>query len=176
MGIFKKYKVFMSDMLLNMVGFGIYIVAQQILLLPLLAKLVEDEVYSSIVLYLSILNVVCNVTGGELGNVRLVRDQDYQQKNIKGDFSRILLMISLGIVVILLPIFIFYIQYSVLRKPIADFYNWNGKSSFVWDLLLSIATTISESNLAKYLLFNRNCGKFNPFQVLGKHLYCIIHS
>ncbi len=110
----KKYKVFMSDMLLNMIGFGIYIVAQQILLLPLLAKMVNDEMYSSIVLYLSILNVVCNVTGGELGNVRLIRDYDYQEKNIKGDFVRILLVISFIITVILLPIFICYIHYSVI--------------------------------------------------------------
>ena len=106
-----KYKVFVSDMVLNMIGFGIYIFSQQILLLPILAKNVEDVVYSSLVLYLSILNVVCNVTGGELGNVRLVRNSDYKAKNIMGDFSRILLFISPIIAVIVFPILI-YLKYS----------------------------------------------------------------
>ena len=67
MNFIKKYKKFLSDMILNMIGFGIYIVSQQILLLPTLSKLVDDNIYSSIVLYISILNVICNVTGGELG-------------------------------------------------------------------------------------------------------------
>lgn len=113
MNFFKKYKVFLSDMFLNMVGFGIYIVAQQILLLPILAKLVNDNIYSSIVLYISILNVVCNVTGGELGNVRLVRDSDYKDKKIMGDFARILAIISPVIALIVFPV-LTYLKYSVV--------------------------------------------------------------
>ena len=111
--LFGKYKFFLSDMFLNMVGFGIYIVSQQILLLPILAKIVEDEAYSSFVLFLSILNVVCNVVGGELGNTRLVKDSDYKEKNTMGDFSRIFLATSLIVSIILLPILI-YLKYSVI--------------------------------------------------------------
>lgn len=113
MNFIKKYKVFMSDMILNMIGFGIYIVSQQIILLPLLAKTVTDEVYANLVLYLTILNVVCNVTGGELGNVRLVRDSDYKKKSLVGDFTRILVMLSPIIAIITLPIFI-YLGYSII--------------------------------------------------------------
>lgn len=117
MNFLKKYKVFLSDMFLNMVGFGIYIIAQQILLLPILAKIVDDNIYSSIVLYISILNVICNVTGGELGNVRLVRDSEYKDKKIIGDFTRILVYISPIIAVIAFPIFI-YLKYSVLGSAL----------------------------------------------------------
>ncbi|MBR3614683.1 MAG: hypothetical protein IKL55_05855 [Clostridia bacterium] len=113
MNFLKKYKVFISDMFLNMVGFGIYIIAQQILLLPILAKIVDDNIYSNIVLYISILNVICNVTGGELGNVRLIRDSEYKNKKIIGDFTRILVLISPIIAVIAFPIFI-YLKYSVV--------------------------------------------------------------
>lgn len=112
-----KYKSFLSDMVLNMIGFGIYIVSQQILLLPILAKSVDDAVYSSIVLYISVLNVICNVTGGELGNVRLIRDSEYKEKNIVGDFTRILVTISPIIAVIAMPILI-YLKYSVLGSVI----------------------------------------------------------
>lgn len=66
MNFVKKYKNFLSDVMLNMIGFGIYIVSQQILLLPLLNKMVNDDIYSSFVLYISVLNVICNVTGSEL--------------------------------------------------------------------------------------------------------------
>lgn len=114
MKFIKKYKSFLSDVILNMIGFGIYIVAQQIILLPILAKTVSDDIYSKFVLYISILNVVCNVTGGELGNVRLVRDSDYREKNLIGDFTRILVVISPIIAIIVMPILIFYVKYSVL--------------------------------------------------------------
>lgn len=113
MNFIKKYKNFFSDMILNMIGFGIYIIAQQILLLPILAKQVNDDMYSSIVLYISILNVICNVTGGELGNVRLVRDSKYKEKNIIGDFTSILITISPIIAIIVFPILI-YLKYTIL--------------------------------------------------------------
>lgn len=113
MNFIKKYKSFLSDMVLNMIGFGIYIVSQQILLLPILAKFVNDDIYSSIVLYISILNVVCNVTGGELGNVRLVRDSNYKEKNVIGDFTRILTFISPVIIIIVFPILL-RLKYSIL--------------------------------------------------------------
>lgn len=118
MNFFKKYKNFLSDVVLNMIGFGIYIVSQQILLLPLFKKMVNVDIYSSFVLYISILNLVCNVTGGELGNVRNVRDSDYKEKNIIGDFTRILVVISPIIAIIIMPILVFYIKYSVIGSII----------------------------------------------------------
>lgn len=113
MNFIKKYKNFFSDIVLNMIGFGIYIIAQQIILLPSLKAFGSDEAYSKLVLYLSILNVVCNVVGGELGNVRLVRDSEYKEKNIFGDFTRILSILSPIITIIVFPIFI-YQGYSIL--------------------------------------------------------------
>lgn len=117
MNFIKRYKSFFSDIVLNMIGFGIYIVSQQIILLPILNKIVEENIYASIVLYISILNVVCNTTGGELGNVRLVRDSDYKAKNIIGDFTRILVVLSPIVSIIVFPIFI-YLKYSILGSLI----------------------------------------------------------
>lgn len=114
---FKKYKNFASDMILNMIGFGIYIISQQIILLPILDKMVSEDIYANIVLYISILNVVCNTTGGELGNVRLVRDSEYKSRNIIGDFTRILVLLSPIIAIIVFPLFI-YLQYSVIGSII----------------------------------------------------------
>lgn len=48
------------------------------------------------------------------GNVRLVRDEIYKGKNIIGDFTRILVLISPIIIIIVFPILVFYINYSVI--------------------------------------------------------------
>lgn len=114
MNFIKKYKSFLSDVVLNMIGFGIYIVSQQILLLPLLAKMVDDNIYSSFVLYISILNVISNVLGGELGNTRLIQDSEYKSKSLIGDFSRLLVLFSPIITIIVVPILIFYLKYSLI--------------------------------------------------------------
>lgn len=126
MEFIKKYKNFFSDVILNMIGFGIYIVAQQIFLLPILAKLVNDDIYSNIVLYISILNVICNTTGGELGNVRLVQDSEYKNKNIIGDFALLLVTISPIIAIIVFPVLI-YLNYTVFRKFNISYNYFNGK-------------------------------------------------
>lgn len=124
--IINKYKFLFSDMILNMVGFGIYVVSQKIILLPIIAKQVNDNVYTSLTLFMSILNIFCNVTGGELGNVRLIKNNDYKDKKVIGDFSRILLVLSLLIIVIGSPILIFlkyeykYILFFILTILMAN--------------------------------------------------------
>lgn len=124
--IIDKYKFLFSDMILNMVGFGIYVVSQKIILLPIIAKQVNDNIYTSLTLFMSILNIFCNVTGGELGNVRLIKNNDYKDKKVIGDFSRILLVLSLLIIVIGSPILIFlkyeykYILFFILTILMAN--------------------------------------------------------
>jgi len=124
--IINKYKFLFSDMMLNMVGFGIYVVSQKIILLPIIAKQVNDNIYTSLTLFMSILNIFCNVTGGELGNVRLIKNNDYKDKKVIGDFSRILLVLSLLIIVIGSPILIFlkyeykYILFFILTILMAN--------------------------------------------------------
>lgn len=118
MKLITKYKSFLSDVVLNTIGFGIYIASQQILLLPLFKKMVDVGVYSNFVLYISILNLISNVTGGDLGNVRLVQDNTYKEKNLVGDFFRILVYLSPIIILIVMPILVFYIKYSVLGSII----------------------------------------------------------
>lgn len=124
--IINKYKFLFSDMILNMVGFGIYVVSQKIILLPIIAKQVNDNIYTSLTLFMSILNIFCNVTGGELGNVRLIKNNDYKDKKVIGDFSRILLVLSLLIIVIGSPILIFlkyeykYILFFILTILMAN--------------------------------------------------------
>ena len=110
----KKGKIFLKDVTLNMIGFAIYCVAQQIILMPIISKLVDDNTFSNIVIYISILNIICNSTGGEVGNVRLVEDSKYNKASIMGDFTRIL--VYLIPVISVIGIIIFKIlNYSTLQ-------------------------------------------------------------
>lgn len=115
MEFIKKFKPYIVDLFLNTIGFAIYIASQHILLLPILAKITNDTIYSNFVLYISILNLIGTTIGGSLGSVRLIRNSDYEEKNILGDFSRILLVAFLIISIIGLPIYI-YNGYSIIAS------------------------------------------------------------
>ena len=65
-------KKMIKDTGLNTIGFAIYIIAQQLILLPIISKFTNDEIYSNFVIYLSILNIIANSTGGDVGNTRIV--------------------------------------------------------------------------------------------------------
>lgn len=89
-----KIKRMIRDTGLNTLGFAIYIIAQQLILLPVISRFTTDEIYSNFVIYLSVLNIIANSTGGEVGNVRIVKDSIYQKLKINGDFFRILLYLA----------------------------------------------------------------------------------
>ena len=59
--LIKKYIPFIRDIFINLLAFGIYILAQQIILLPILSKKLGDEVYSDIIMFISVLNVIANI-------------------------------------------------------------------------------------------------------------------
>lgn len=89
----KKYKMFASDVILNMIAFAVYTISQQVILLPVVSKLVNDNTFSNFIIYISIFNIIANTCGGELGIVRQVKNEDYEKEKKYGDFSIILLVL-----------------------------------------------------------------------------------
>ena len=67
-----KFKKNIKEILINVSAFGIYIVAQQMLLMPFLSKVTDSESFSFYVVFLTIFNIICTVIGEDLGNVRIV--------------------------------------------------------------------------------------------------------
>ena len=61
----KKIKNLIRDLFFNTLGFGIYIATQQILLMPIMAKIFPEEEFAKIVLYISVFAIVTNVLGSE---------------------------------------------------------------------------------------------------------------
>ena len=72
----KKFKNLIKDLFFNTLGFGIYILTQQILLMPIMAKILPDEDFAKTVLYISIFAIITNVLGSELGIVKQVKKDE----------------------------------------------------------------------------------------------------
>lgn len=86
----KKFKNLIKDLFFNTLGFGIYILTQQILLMPIMAKILPDEDFAKTVLYISIFAIITNVLGSELGIVKQVKKDEIREKS---DYNRILLQL-----------------------------------------------------------------------------------
>lgn len=86
----KKIKNLIRDLFFNTLGFGIYIATQQILLMPIMAKIFPEEEFAKIVLYISVFAIVTNVLGSELGIVKQVKRDEIRENS---DYNRILLQL-----------------------------------------------------------------------------------
>lgn len=93
----RKNKKIVTDLFFNTFGFGIYIIAQQIILLPIMAKVFDENEFSKIVLYISVFAIITNVLGNELGIVRQVKSDE---ENNSGNYNRILLQLTPFIIII----------------------------------------------------------------------------
>lgn len=93
----KKRKKIVMDLFFNTFGFGIYMIAQQIILLPIMAQVFSESEFSKIVLYISVYAIITNVLGSELGIVRQVKNEN---QNYFSDYNRILLQLIPIIIII----------------------------------------------------------------------------
>lgn len=92
------------NVVLNTVAAAIPILVLQLVLLPLVAKYMNDDEYGLVVTILSILNIVPIILGNSLNNIRLLYENRYKENNILGDFP-VILLLDLIINIILISIF-----------------------------------------------------------------------
>ncbi|WP_461816145.1 lipopolysaccharide biosynthesis protein [Faecalimonas sp.] len=92
-----RYKNIVGDLLYNTLGFGIYILTQQILLMPIMSRILSRNQFSKMTIYLSVYAILTNVFGSELGIVRQVRREDGDKSS---DYNRILLQLLPGLLVV----------------------------------------------------------------------------
>jgi O-antigen/teichoic acid export membrane protein len=105
--------LFIKNSGFGIASFGIYIVAQQIFIMPALSKMTTDIEFSNLILFITIFNILCMVIGEELGNTKLVQNKIYVEKNISGDFGIILTFLLFTVYAICFLItFLFKIGYE----------------------------------------------------------------
>lgn len=97
----KKIQNLIRDLLFNTLGFGIYIATQQILLMPIMARILPEEDFAKVVLYISVFAIITNVLGSELGIVKQVKKEKISEES---DYNRILLQLFPTIILIAIMI------------------------------------------------------------------------
>ncbi|MBE6995179.1 MAG: hypothetical protein E7429_00370 [Ruminococcaceae bacterium] len=76
-----------GDFVVHILAFLIYTVARQIIVFPVLAHHLADDVYGMLLTVVGFANVCTALIGGSLNNIRLIRDAQYQEKGELGDFQ-----------------------------------------------------------------------------------------
>ena len=107
----KKIKNLIRDLFFNTLGFGIYIATQQILLMPIMAKIFPEEEFARIVLYISVFAIVTNVLGSELGIVKQVKRDEIREKS---DYNRILLQLFPFIILVSI-VTLYILKFNVIE-------------------------------------------------------------
>lgn len=106
--IFNKYKEFFKDLLVNTFSFAIYILAQQLLFMPIMGKMLPERSFANFVIYSSIFSILTNSLGNELG----ITNQVVDTKNDDSKYIKILINISI-IIFIISMLGCYILQYSV---------------------------------------------------------------
>lgn len=101
-------KSFLYDVIWNMLAFMIYIFSQQIILYPVMAKLLDSDGYASLILCVTIMNVFCNVLGGQLGVTHQLQKNAYVDSDDEcSDFTLLMIVASVIIIFFFLPILVY---------------------------------------------------------------------
>lgn len=110
-----KDKFFIKDILFNSFSFAIYVISQQIILMPIMGKLLPEKTFASFIIFISIFSIISNTLGSEIGIVRQIKnDKDANQYN--------LIMRWLLIFVFLISITcILFLQFSLLETIMFSF-------------------------------------------------------
>lgn len=106
-------KLFFKDALLNMVAFAIYIVSQQLVLLPAFSKLLGEESYANVIIFIAVLNVFGNVLGGQIGVTRQLQKKQYLGNELEesNDFSLLMIFASI-LITFCFPIILIILEYD----------------------------------------------------------------
>ena len=89
----RRAKRITGDFAVNILAFAVYTVSRQIVVFPLLAHRLSEGDYGTLLTVVGFVNVCNALVGGSLNNIRLVRESNYQERGVSGDFQ---LLCALG--------------------------------------------------------------------------------
>ncbi len=98
-----KSKRVILDMIINLAGTGLPLIALQLVVYPIVAKEISAEAYGRMQSLISVIFLISGTIGSALSTTRLIHQYDYDENHRTGDFS-ILCVISMGIVALITPI------------------------------------------------------------------------
>ena len=87
----KKYKKIVLDIILNVTATAIPLIILQLIVLPLIATRISDELYGLALTLISTITIIASSLGNALNNVRLIKNGLYEKQGSQGDFPVLLL-------------------------------------------------------------------------------------
>ncbi|NLC40721.1 MAG: hypothetical protein GX763_07375 [Clostridiaceae bacterium] len=99
-----KRKLFLKDIVVNTVAFGVYMVAHHIIMLPYLAKVLPVEVNAQLLLFLMLASIYTASFGNEFGVLYQVRMGRNPGDTVFSDVYRLLHWSNLLLIVISIPL------------------------------------------------------------------------
>ena len=130
----QKHKNFFFDLGLNTFAFAIYIIAQQLILMPSMGKMLVEDAFAKYIIFISIFSIISNSLGSELGIVRQIREE----KEEYGIYNKTLSYL-LFVVFIISIVSICFLHYSLIET-----------------LLLSLIVVLANIRLYSSAIFRMN--------------------
>ena len=148
--VLKRDRSFMHDAVWNMVAFMVYICSQQVLLLPVMAKLLDSDGYAKLILSITLMNVFCNVLGGQLGVTHQLLKNQYvgQEEYEHSDFLLLMTMASL-LITICFPIILLFLKFDIIS-------------------VIFVTITVLISNFRLYIRYH--------FRITGNYKYMLFQN
>lgn len=110
-----KKKKIIYDSLLNIVATAVPLVVLQLLILPSVAKHLGAEKNGTMLAIVSLFSILSLPLGTSFNNARLLRQVDYEDANVIGDFNICIIGASVINAVVMTVMTIIYSDYSVIQ-------------------------------------------------------------
>lgn len=108
LGIMKKQKNIINDSLLNLIAAALPVFILQIIILPIVSKVIGIDGYGQAITLISFSTLSSLPLGNVLNNIRLLENEKYVMHKEEGDFNVLLIMsIVLNSLIILLGVYIY---------------------------------------------------------------------
>ena len=109
-----KVKKVILDFIYNFLASMIMTVITQLITYPYLAKIFSADEYGQMLITISIVNIITAMFGNTLNNLRLIRQNKYENEKIVGDYNFLLTFVTVLAFVLMIGICRFYFKYSTI--------------------------------------------------------------
>lgn len=94
-----KIRKFMGDSLLNIIVTIVPLIVLQFIIYPIISRTVSKEEYGIMITIYSFMYLISGTLGSELNRLRLLKEKEYSNRKIKGDFNFIIILEALIVVI-----------------------------------------------------------------------------
>lgn len=128
----KKYKKIVLDVILNVTATAIPLIILQLIVLPLIATKINNELYGLALTLISTITIIASSLGNALNNIRLIKNELYEQEGFQGDFPVLLLgELAVSCIVLIISISQYKLEYADSILLIILTFIWTAREYLI---------------------------------------------